>query len=92
MKVKDLVEISGNGVMYILTAVQTKEVFEIISLILSIIISILIITSKIITWFKKAKEDGKITKEEINEGVGIIVDGVNEVKDKIKNKEEKNNE
>lgn len=88
MKVRDFGEITGNAFMYVLTATQTKEVFEIISLILSIIISVLIIFSKIISWYKKAKEDGKITKEEINEGVGIIVDGVNEVKDKIKNKEE----
>ena len=88
MKAKDFGEISGNALMYVLTATQTKEVFEIISLILSIIISVLIILSKIISWYKKAKEDGKITKEEINEGVGIIVDGANEIKDKIKNKEE----
>ena len=88
MKARDFGEISGNVFMYVLTATQTKEVFEIISLILSIIISVLIILSKIISWYKKAKEDGKITKEEINEGVGIIVDGANEIKDKIKNKEE----
>ena len=83
MKIKDVFEISGNGVMYILTATQTKEIFEIISLVLSILISILIIAGKIITWYKKAKEDGKITADELKEGVDIIKDGTQEIKEKI---------
>lgn len=86
MKFKDVFEISGNGVMYILTATQTKEVFEIISLVLSILISILIIVGKIITWYKKAKEDGKITADELKEGVDIIKDGTQEIKEKVDKK------
>ena len=86
MKIKDVFEISGNGVMYILTATQTKEVFEIISLALSILISILIIAGKIITWYKKAKEDGKITADELKEGVDIIKDGTQEIKEKVEKK------
>ena len=90
MKVKDFGEIFGNGVMYALTATQTKEVFEIISLILSIIISCLIVVSKIIEWYKKAKEDGKITVDEVKEGVDILSDGVNDIKNQVdKSKEDK---
>ena len=84
----DIFEIGGNGLMYILTATQTKEIFEIISLVLSILISILIIVSKIINWYKKAKEDGKITSNEIKDGIDIIVDGAQDIKDKIEDKEE----
>ena len=40
---KDLKEYIGNGLMYILTIVQTKELFQIISLCLSILISLIII-------------------------------------------------
>lgn len=58
--------------MYVLSFTQTKEVFEIISLILSILISVLILISNIIGWYKKASEDGKIDKEEIDELVDII--------------------
>ena len=83
MKLKDFFQIGGNGIMYILKATQTKEVFEIVSLILSIVISILNIVSKIIDWYKRAKADGKIDEDEIKEGIDIIVDGTKEIKDHI---------
>lgn len=88
-RVLDGLEIGGNGLMYVLTATQTKEIFEIISLVLSILISILIIVSKIIKWYQDAKKDGKITSDEIKDGIDIIIDGANEVKDKIEDKEDK---
>lgn len=84
----DIFEIGGNGLMYILTATQTKEIFEIISLVLSILISILIIISKIINWYKQAKKDGKITSDEIKDAVDIIKDGAQDIKDKIEDKED----
>lgn len=90
MRIRDILEIIGNGTMYALTFTQTKEVFEIISLVLSIAISLLIIVSKIIVWYKSAKEDGKITADELNEGINIVVDGLEETKDKIEG--EKDNE
>ena len=80
---RELFEVSGNGLMYVLTVTQTKEVFEIISLVLSILISLLIITSKLVVWFKKAKEDGKITKDELKEGIEILQDGKKEIEDKL---------
>lgn len=82
-------EITGNGFMYVLTATQTKEIFEIVSLVLSILISCLIITSKIIEWYKNAKQDGKIDADEIKDAVDIIKDGVDDIKDKIDKEEEK---
>ena len=88
MKINDALEIGGNTGMYVLTITQTKEIFQIISLVLSILISLLIITGKVINWWKKAKEDGKITKEEIEEivnNVGYDIDKINEDVDKIKN-------
>ena len=87
-KFLDIFEIGGNGLMYVLTATQTKEIFEIISLVLSILISILIIVSKIINWYKQAKKDGKITSDEIKDAVDIIKDGAQDIKDKIEDKED----
>ena len=84
----DIFEIGGNGLMYILTATQTKKIFEIISLILAILISILIIVAKVINWYKQAKKDGKITSDEIKDGIDIIVDGAQDIKDKIEDKED----
>ena len=81
MKARDLFQIGGNAVMYALTATQTKEIFEIISLVLSILISLIIIISKLIEWWKKAKSDGKITHEEIKEAQDIIEEGIENLQD-----------
>lgn len=86
MKKLDILEIFGNAGMYVLTGLQTKEIFEIISLVLSILISILIIVTKIISWFKEAKKDGKIDSDELGQLVDITKDGLEDVKDKIDEK------
>ena len=89
MKIKEVFEVVGNGVMYVLTFTQANEMFETISLILSIVISLLIIASKFIEWVRKAKADGKIDKEEIEELVGIVeelkgeLDNIKEKKDEL---------
>ena len=82
----------GTGVTAVGTGLQTNEILQAISIVLTIIGSIITITMALTNWWKNAKKDGKITKEEINEGVGIIVDGANKLKDKIKDKEEHNDE
>ena len=83
MRIKDLLSVIGNGIMYILTIAQTKEIFQIIELVLAILISIVILIGKIIDWYHKAKEDGKITKEEIKELVEITKDDIEDIKDKV---------
>lgn len=88
-KVSDILEIGGNSIMYVLSLTNTKEIFEIISLILSIFISILIIISKLLQWFKNAKKDGKITIDEVKDGIDIISDGVDSIRDKVEDKEDK---
>lgn len=94
MKINDGLEIGGNTGMYILTAIQTKEIFQIISLVLSILISIFIIVGKVIDWYKKAKADGKITKEEVKdlsnnvkEDVSSINENVDAIVEVIENEE-----
>ena len=74
------------------TAVQVDEVLKYISLgitILGGIISMIIIP--IWNWYKEAKRDGKITKQEIEEGVKIASDGVNGVKQITGKEDTKNN-
>lgn len=83
MKIKDFFQIIGNGFQYLVSFAQVEDIARIVGLILSIIISVLILVDKIITWWKKAKEDGKITEDEIQEGVNIIKDGTEEIKDHI---------
>ena len=59
----------------ILTIIQSNELFQLISLILTCLATVISIAYTFYIWYKKAKEDGKITKEEIEE-----------IKEKIKRK------
>lgn len=88
MDKKTPVEVLFNVATYGVAFANFEEILKIISLILSIITSLAILLAKIIQWWKKASKDGKIDKDEINEGIDIIVSGGNEIIDNIKDKEE----
>ena len=63
------------------TAIQVDEILKYVSLAITIlggIISMIVIP--ILNWYKEAKRDGKISREELEEGVKIAQDGVNGVK------------
>lgn len=84
MERHDIFAIGGNTLTYLFTTMQTNEIFQIIELVLSILTSLCIIFFKILTWYKKAKEDGKITKEEIEQLGEDISEDVENLKDKSK--------
>lgn len=72
-------------------AISTEQIEQIVSIICSVVgVLIVIITSLLIPfikWLSKAKKDGKITPEELEEGKEIISNGVEEIKDSLdKNK------
>lgn len=67
MKNNDFLSWSGSALGTILTAIQTNEVFQYISLALTILSTLVAIAFTIYKWWKKANEDGKITPEEIDE-------------------------
>ena len=79
---------SGTALSAVGTGLQTSEVLQIISLVLTIIGSLITIAMAIINWWKKAKADGKITSDEIQEGIEIIQDGLDDLKDKTKEDKE----
>ena len=79
---------SGTALSAVGTGLQTSEVLQIISLVLTIIGSIITIVMAIMNWWKKAKADGKITSDEIQEGIEIIQDGLDDLKDKTKEDKE----
>ena len=81
--------IIGTSVSAVGTGLQTNELLQTISLVLTIVGTCITIAMAIINWWKKAKEDGKITKDEIKDGVDIIVDGVKTIQDITKDKEDK---
>ena len=81
-----------NGVEYIAVISQVNELFQLIQLIFTIITTLFIFIFKIVSWNKKAKQDGKIDKEEIDEVVEILEEGKETLKnDTKKGRNDKNN-
>ena len=71
-------------------ALSSEELDHIVSIVCAVLgVIIVLITSVIIPlvqWHKKAKADGKITKEELEEAGKIISNGVEDVKDTLDKK------
>ena len=69
------------------TSMQTSEVLRIISLVITIVGAIITYVGiPLYNWWKKSKEDGKITKDEIKEGIEIVSNGASQVKDSLEDK------
>ena len=74
------------GAAGILTVVQTNEIFQLVSLILTCIATLVALAFTIYKWVKNATADGKIDKEEVEELVDIIENTADDLKDKTKDK------
>ena len=75
----------GTGMSALGTAMQTNELLQTISLVITIIGGLItFIIMPVINWYQNAKKDGKITKEEVDEGVKIIQDGLDKLNDQDK--------
>lgn len=75
----------GTGISALGTAMQTNELLQTISLVITIIGGLItFIIMPVINWYQNVKKDGKITKEEVDEGVKIIQDGLDKLKDQDK--------
>ena len=74
----------GSGVSATGSAMSLDQIDRILSIscsVVGIIITIVVaVIIPLIRWWKKAKEDGKITKDELQEGVDIIKNGIEDVK------------
>ena len=83
MKLKNLFEDLGNGIMYLCSWAQVEQALRIASFALSVLISCFILGSRIYDWWKKAHADGKITKDEIDELGSIVGEGIKNIKEKV---------
>lgn len=72
-----------NAVQYVFASLQSNEVLKVIELVLSILVSIVLISYRVYKWYKLAKSDGKITKEEVEDLTKSIEKDVEDLKDKI---------
>lgn len=76
----------------LLTALQTDEVFKWIGFILTLLSALVGIAYRIWHWYKDAKEDGKISADEIKKLGEIVKSGTDEVIDIITTKEDDKHE
>jgi len=88
---KQIIEYASCGVGAIMTVVQTNQIFQLVSLILTCIATAVAIGFTIYKWYKAAKADGKIDSKEVEELVDIVKDGTEKIIDKVEDyKEQKN--
>lgn len=81
MKNKEFLDWVGCGVGTVLTAIQTQQVFQIISLVLTCLATALTIAYTVWKWYKNAKKDGKIDEKEIKEGIDILNNAAKDIKE-----------
>ena len=77
---KEHLDILGIGIQAILTAVQTDEVVRWVAFGFTIFSVILNIAYNVWRWWRKSKEDGKISMDEVDELVDIVKDGSDSLK------------
>lgn len=79
----------GTALSAVGTAMQTNDILQTISLVITIIGGLItFIIVPLVNWHRKAKEDGKIDKEEIGEAIDIVADGSKKISDEIDKKDE----
>ena len=81
---KEHLDILGIGLQAIFTAIQTDEVLRRISFGFTLVSVILTIAYNIWRWYRKSKEDGKISMKEVDELGDIIKDGSDSLTNTIK--------
>ena len=74
----------GSAASWVFTIAQTNEILQFIMFIMSIISTCFTIAFIIFKWYNKAKEDGKITKEEIEDLADDISEALGKTEDKEK--------
>lgn len=78
----------GTVISAIGTGLQTNEILETISLIITIIGGIItFIITPLISWYNKSKVNGKIDINEVQEAIKIISNGSEKIKDQVDNNE-----
>ena len=77
----------GTTLSFVGTAMQTNEVLQTISIIITIIGGLItFIIMPLVNWYKSAKKDGKISAKELQNGINIIVDGSEKIKEELDKK------
>lgn len=83
---KDNKGVLGTALTWVCTIAQTNEVFQMGMLILSIISTIFSLAYTVYKWYNKAKQDGKITKQEMKDLYDDLADDFSVLSDKKEDK------
>lgn len=93
MKSEYLAGTIGTSLSVAGTIAQTNEVLQTISLIITILGALIsFVVVPLVNWYRKAKDDGKITPDEFEEGLNIAADGVKKVADETSKEKDKREE
>ena len=80
-----------DSVAVVTTAIQPSSLLQTISIILTILATLISICFSVYNWYKKAKEDKKISQEELEELETTLKNGIKDIKN-IVGKEQKRGE
>lgn len=83
----------GTALGVVGTATQTNEVLETVSLVITIcgaVVSFIVVP--LLNWYRSAKKDGKITLDEVQEGIETAKEGLDKTQEQIKKKGKKEDE
>lgn len=83
----------GSAISGVGATISLEQINRIISIVCSVVGVIITIVCAVVIplvrWYKKAKADGKITKDELKEGIDTAKNGIESVKDAIDKTKEK---
>ena len=85
---EEVILFGGNGLGYVLSAIQSNETFQIIEFVLSAILTCVLIAFRLWKWWKEAKKDGKIDANEVQDAIDILEQGKKELDPKDKEDEQ----
>lgn len=88
MKFKDNINYLSSGASWLFTLVQTNQLLQSIMFVLSIVSTLFTIAYTVYRWYNKAKEDGKITLDEVKELHDETKDDVEKLKDIMQSSKE----
>ena len=75
----------GTGLAAVGTATQLNEVLQTISLVITILGALVsFVVVPLLSWYRNAKKDGKITADELKDAAEALKDGLDKTKQSIK--------
>lgn len=71
---------TGTTTCFVGAVTQTNETMQIINTIITCVVGAITIAYTIYKWYKRAKSDNKITKDEIEELIDEVKDNIDDIK------------